>query len=549
MSRNAHWRSLLLAALLGAVNVFAFAPAGIWLLQLVTMAVLVGWLLRIPTIQRAFLTGWAYGFGWMASGIFWLYVSLHDYGGLAAPLAVLAVVLLSLYLSFYTALCTGLTAWIARRWHATPLQISLAIFPAFWALGEWLRGWIFTGFPWLASGYAHVGSPLAGYAPAFGVYGVGLMAAFTAGCMAIVATDIHLRLNRTRPVILIVFLILACGAGLHKFDWTSPIGKPISVDLLQGNVGQEMKFDRDTVMSSMQLYKEWIGASEANLVATPETAIPVFQDELPPSYLRSIADGAQLSGSYIALGIPLRRQRHGKEFMTNGVLGISPQPWAAAPEDAFITYAEYNKAHLVPFGEFVPFGFHWFMRLIHIPLGDFDRGAALQKSFPVRDQWVLPNVCYEDLFGEEIAHEIYAADDLGVLPPTILLNMSNIGWFGNTIAIPQHLQISRMRALETGRPMLRATNTGATAIIDQHGKVVKQLTPFVQNRLQGTVQGYKGRTLYILTGNALVVWMALLMLVLAGLSDTIRDWWQARESRQLVAESPAESQAESGAQS
>jgi apolipoprotein N-acyltransferase len=175
----------------------------------------------------------------------------------------------------------------------------------------------------------------------------------------------------------------------------------------------------------------------------------------------------------------------------------------------------YDKHHLVPFGEFIPFGFRWFVDMMHIPLGDFGRGALLQVPFAVKDQWVLPNICYEDLFGEEIAAQIHAGVTGAMPEATVLLNVSNIAWFGDSIAVPQHLQISQMRSLETGRPMLRATNTGATAVIDHAGRVIAQLPPFEKGVLAARVQGYAGATPYILFGNRVIVLLALAALAVA----------------------------------
>lgn len=486
----------LLAALTGAINVFAFAPFGLWPIQLLTLALFVFCLLRVPAIKYGALLGWAYGFGWMAHGVYWIYISLHDFGGLPAWLATLAVALLAAILGLYTAMCAAAALWLRQRWASSPLLFALAIFPALWALTEWVRGWLFTGFPWLISGYAHTGSPLAGFAPLIGVYGIGGISALIAGCLAL--------LPRYKLPAAAALLILVAGLGLQQINWTAPHGKPITVRLLQGNVPQEEKFNTAQIVNSLRLYIDMIRAVPADLIATPETAIPVLQTELPPDYLPALSDFSQQTGSHIALGIPYI---DGPYRYSNSVIGIAPQA-----KDPAAHYFRYDKQHLVPFGEFVPFGFRWFVDMMNIPLGDFNRGAAVQAPFAVKDQWVLPNICYEDLFGEEIAGQLAATRAAGEPTATLLLNMSNIAWFGNTIALPQHLQISQMRSLETGRPMLRATNTGATALIDPHGVVSLKLAPYERATLATSVQGYSGTTPYILLGNRLQVIMALLML-------------------------------------
>ncbi|MEO6921852.1 MAG: apolipoprotein N-acyltransferase [Collimonas sp.] len=499
---------LALAAITGAVNVFAFAPYGLWPIQLLTLALLIFCLLQNDAagcVKRSALLGLAYGFGWVAHGVYWIYISLHDFGGLPAWLAVLAVAVLALAMGVYTALCTGLSVWLRQRWSASPLLFALAIFPAMWGLTEWLRGWVFTGFPWLISGYAHTAGPLAGYAPLVGVYGLGCISAVIAGCLAL--------LPQRKVPALAAMLALVAGLGLHQINWTSPNGKPISVRLLQGNVPQEEKFNTAQIINSLRLYVDMIRAAPADLIATPETAVPILQTELPPDFLPALSDFSRQTGSHIALGIPYI---DGPYRYSNSVIGI-------APRDQTIPAFRYDKQHLVPFGEFVPFGFRWFVDMMNIPLGDFQRGAVVQKPFAVKDQWVLPNICYEDLFGDEIAAQLAATHAAGQPTATLLLNMSNIAWFGNTIALPQHLQISQMRSLESGRPMLRATNTGATAVIDPHGLVSAQLAPYSRGTLALSVQGYGGMTPYILLGNRTLLAAVLLMLALS--------WWRCRTLR------------------
>lgn len=494
---------LLLCALAGAANVLAFAPFGWWPLQILLLAPLLRLAADEPDARRTLLHGWAYGFGWLAAGFYWLYISMHRYGGMPAPMAVLAVVLLALFLGCLYGLALGATARLQRRWQVSPALATVLLFPAAWALADWTRGWLFTGFPWVAAGYAHTASPLAGFAPIMGVYGIGWLAALMAGCLALLPSK--------RLPVLVPVALLAAGVGLQKIDWTTPHGNPISVRLLQGNVPQEMKFDSEQLYASLALYRDMIVREPADLIVTPETAIPLFLHQLPTDYLGGIEQFAQRSQSHLAIGIPVSdRMQH----YANSTIGITPEP----PVNGHTYLYRYDKHHLVPFGEFIPFGFRWFVNMMNIPLGDFTKASVLQPPFKVKDQAVQPNICYEDLFGEEIAAQIRAGrtetgDRHG--GPTILLNMSNIAWFGDSLALPQHLQISQMRALETGRPMLRATNTGMTAVIDSKGKVVAHLPPFVRDSLAATVQGYAGATPYVLLGNGLAVGLAALSILLA----------------------------------
>lgn len=485
--------------LAGAVNVLAFAPFGWWPLQILMLALFFHWLLQAPSIKSGVLLGWAFGFGWSVCGIYWLYISMHQYGGMPPAMAALAVVLLAMLLGAFSAAAAGAAGWFQRCRRAARWNMLLLILPALWILSEWLRGWVLTGFPWVASGYAHTNSPLAGFAPLLGVYGVGWLAALLAGCIAL------LPVKKSAAVLAIA--ILALGLGLRSHAWTAPNGQPISVRLLQGNVPQEIKFDEEHANLTLTLYEDMIRAAPADLIATPETALPLLAHQLPADYLPRLAEFATASNSHLIIGVPIS---DGPQQYANSVIGISP---ASATRGAPKTY-RYDKHHLVPFGEFIPLGFRWFVDMMHIPLGDFTRGDILQKPFAVRNQWVLPNICYEDLFGEEIAGQLDAAHASGNPVATLLLNVSNIAWFGDSIALPQHLQISQMRAIETGRTMLRATNTGATAVVGPSGKILAQLKPFTRGVLTTSVQGYSGLTPYVLFGNLLITLIASIMLII-----------------------------------
>ncbi|TFW11661.1 apolipoprotein N-acyltransferase [Duganella callida] len=480
----------------GALCVFAFAPFGWWPLEILGLAVLFYQVLRSPGHKAAAAAGWAFGAGWTIAGVHWLYVSMHTYGAMPAPLAALAVVLLGAAMGIYGGIAMGLAFRLRQRWALSLPASNLLLLPAMWALFEWIRGWLFTGFPWLSSGYAHNHSPLSGYAPVIGMYGLGWLAAVMAGALLLL-----LHRSRLRAGGLIIAICVA-GVGLSFLQWTYPEGKPISVRLLQGNIPQDEKFNGAKVLSTMKQYQDAITAAPADLIATPETAIIMLPQQLPPDYLSGIAQFLNKTGSNLILGI---FTADSQTAYFNSVIGI--------PSKLGSSYYRYNKHHLVPYGEFIPYGFRWFVNLMSIPLGDMTSGQEIQPAFAIKDQRVLPNICYEDLFGEEIAGQLNHPAQ-GQKPATLLLNTSNLAWFGDTIAIPQHLQISQMRSLETGRPMLRATNTGATAIINGEGKVVQQLPANTLGTLAASVQGTAGSTPYILWGNKL--FLALLALALGG---------------------------------
>ena len=480
---------LLLALIAGTLNVFAFAPFGLWPLQIATLACMFLLAVREPDWKHAALIGWAYAFGWCATGTHWLYISMHRYGGLPGWMAAAAVALLSLYLGVFCSLAMGGAASLRQRCKISTGASLLLLFPSAFALAEWLRGWVLTGVPWVGAGYAHSTGPLSGFAPLVGVYGLALLAAVAAGALALMPSK--------KPAGLITVALCAAGLALQPLEWTQPHGQPISVRLLQGNVPQDIKFTPEAIESTLALYYKMVTQAPADLIATPETAFPLLLRQLPPDYLPLLSAFATKSNSHIALGIPVS---DGPRSYANSVIGL-------APSEAE-TY-RYDKHHLVPFGEFIPAGARWFVDMMRIPLGDFTRGPLLQAPFIVRDQRVLPNICYEDLFGEEIAEQLSSGKEQA----TILLNLSNIAWFGDSIALPQHLQISQMRTLETGRPMLRATNTGMTAVIDARGKLADVLPPFTQGVLTASVQGHEGLTPYSRFGNLPVVALALLVLI------------------------------------
>jgi apolipoprotein N-acyltransferase len=482
---------LAVAALAGGLSLFSFEPFGWWPLQFIALAYFFYQVGMGSSTRRAVWLGWAFGFGWSVAGMHWLYIALNRFGGLPAVLSAIAIALLGLYMGLFAAFAGGVATWLRRRWSLPVPAFLLLVLPALWGVSEWMRGWVFTGFPWAAAGYAHVAAPLAGFAPLLGVYGLGVLVAVCAACLVMLTQR-----RKLQAMILFAALLLA-GWGLKQIAWTHPSGGPITVRLLQGDIRQDEKFDAAYLGEILARYRDMIEAAPADLIAAPETAIPVFPNQLPPDYLADLRAYAAKSGSTLMFGIPLADSM---TVYANSVAGIGPQGQGY----------RYDKQHLVPFGEFIPTGFRWFTDLMQIPLGDFTRGPGVQAPFAVKDQRVLPNVCYEDVFGEEIAKNLREQAQ----PATLLLNVSNLAWYGESVAIPQHLQISRMRALETGRPMLRSTNNGATAVIDARGNVVQHVPFYRRDVLAATVQGMAGSTPYIRIGN--LGFLALAALMLAG---------------------------------
>ncbi|MET0507797.1 MAG: apolipoprotein N-acyltransferase [Burkholderiaceae bacterium] len=511
------------ALLIGGGFALSFAPWGnAWasLCALCAYAALVATSATRSGPRRVLLAGFGFGLGWFVVGIGWLYISMHDFGAMPAVLAATAVVLLACYLSIYAVAATW---WAARALIAGGPFAFAVVFGAGFVLAEWLRGTVFTGLPWLAIGYAHTDGPLAGYAPLLGVYGVGGIAA---GLSALVGAAIAgtigrsgafaFTARRTILVALVVAAILGLGQGLRAVEWSRAHGRPLEVRLVQGNVAQRMKFDPPRALQAMGDYTSAVeeqARSRPDLILLPETAWIVPWQSTPPDLAQRVLAAVRASGASVALGLPLRAAARddgggapAAPGLTNSVLALSPDPASA---DGVRT-ARYDKRHLVPFGEFIPPGFRWFVDLMQIPLGDFERGAAGQPPLAIGDQRVAANVCYEDAFGEELLGALHGVDGA-----TILANVTNVAWFGRSHAAEQHLQIARMRALETARPMIRATNTGMTAAIDHRGRVIAGAEPYSRTVVAARVEGRTGLTPYARSGNWPALVLALGLLVVA----------------------------------
>ncbi len=503
-------RACFVAMLLGASNVFSFAPFFMWPLQFLGLAALFLLFVAHPewNKKQVFLLGFTYAFGMMFGGVSWLLIAMTRYGGMAWPLALIALAFLAAYMSLFSAFSLLLARSLRQRWGLSNTILLLAVLPALWALFEYLRGYLMTGFPWLTLGYAHVVSPLAGLAPVLGVYGLSGVVALIAGAIGLALCS-EQRLVQVFGIGLVATVMVA-SFSLRQVAWTEAQGQPISVRLAQGNIDQGNKFNTEFIDSTLSLYRGMVTEQAADLIAVPETALPILTSQLPQDYLSDMRRYAHSSGSHLFIGVAVD---DGDNRYSNSVLGYSAQ--------AANVY-RYDKHHLVPFGEFVPYGFRWFVNMMKIPLGEFASPGVLQPNMQVKDQRVMPNICYEDLFGDEIAQQLRAQARTTQGAASILLNVSNLAWYGDSIAIPQHLQISQMRSLETGRPMLRSTNTGATAIINPRGEVVSQLPTLSLGTLAGQVQGMQGLTPYIRFGDSTMAGISGLALLGAYLSGRRR---------------------------
>jgi apolipoprotein N-acyltransferase len=504
--------SLVVAFVLGAVTVAGYAPFDLSLQPVVTVAGLAYLWHRARSARAAAATGYAFGLGWFLFGVSWVYVSLHDFGAMPAPLAAFATLLFCAFLALFPAA----VGYACGRLAAPPLARYALLAPAAWTLAEWTRGWIFTGFPWLALGYSQVpDSPLAGYAPMLGINGVTLATVATAGLLVAWWLDAAAKAEGKvsfrfalsfilHPSSFILLVLWATGWALKQVEWTQPVGEPVTVTLLQGNIPQDLKWREDRLPATLKTYAGLARLSSSRLIIMPETALPLFLQEVPRDYLSVLAEHARRNGGDILIGVP-ERQPSGEYF--NSVVSFG----TAATQT-------YRKSHLVPFGEFIPLRpvLGWIVGVLAIPLQDFSRGGEHQRPLEVAGQRVAVNICYEDAFGEEIIRQLPEA--------TLLVNVSNVAWFGRSIAPRQHLQISQARALETGRYMLRATNTGVTAVIGPDGRVLEGAPEFQTATVTHAVQGYAGATPYVRMGNGAA-------LALCGLSIGAFAWIRRRAAR------------------
>jgi apolipoprotein N-acyltransferase len=508
------------AVLGGALHALSLSPwCASWhqlapaLTQTLALALLLTVLWRIPLAPRqAAAATWVYGTVWLIGATGWMYVSLNRFGGLPAWLSALAVVALCGALSLYMAAL----GWGWARWRRAVWWSDALLFAGLWLLAEWARAVIFTGFPWGASGYGMLDAPLGKLSPWLGVYGLGgVWALSVASLVWAILGGRTMVVRAGLPVLLLVMLF--CLSAMPVRSFTNAHGRPLSVTLLQGNVSQDEKFASDRQVPMLIWHGRQILAARGQLVVAPETAIPLLPSQLPVGYWDQIKSGfGDERHRYALIGVPLGDFEAG---YTNSVVGLSGAS-LATPDGMY----RYNKHHLVPFGEFIPLGFHWFVQMMNMPLGDFSRGPLSAPPFFVQDQRIAPNICYEDLYGEEIAARFKDARQA----PTILANVSNLAWFGEHVAIHQHLQIARMRSLEFQLPTLRATNTGSTVVIAHDGRVTHALEANTRGVLEATVQGRAGVTPFAYWASRWGLWpmFALaLILILAGCAGARSHKW------------------------
>ena len=477
-----------MAVIAGAALPLSFAPFGYWWLAPVLMALLFVLIEGESGRERA-RRGFWFGVGTFSTGTYWLYISIHDFGGVAPPIAVALCGALILLMAVYLAAWGLLTALVAYR---EPAWQLLAVLPASWVGVEWVRGWLFSGFPWLSLGYGQIDGPLAAWAPLAGVHGLSLVVVLCAGALALLATGP----NPARLAALAVLAVIGGGTALLTGrDWTAPAGDPMNVALVQGGISQDRKWLLEELETTKALFLELtVDLDEADLIIWPEAAIPALAHE-EEDFLLSLGELMKARNQELILGI-LTFDFGTGEF-----------------RNSLVTIGEsrgvYHKRHLVPFGEYfpVPDFIRNVLRLMNLPYTDIAPGLEGQRSLLARGIALAPSICYEDAFGDELRDFLPEAG--------LLVNVSNDGWFGDSIAPHQHLQMARFRALESGRYMLRSTNTGITAVIDSRGGIVAQGEQFRAVVVTAAVQPRTGATPWVRFGNWPVLATSVLLLVIA----------------------------------
>jgi apolipoprotein N-acyltransferase len=492
-----------LAAASGALSVLGYAPFAVPVLPLAALAVLFALWNAAPTPRAAAALGFAFGIGVFGAGVSWLFIAVSGFGEMPPFPAALATAAVVAYLSLWPALA----GWLAARF-TRPGAWRLVASAGAWTAAEWLRGYVFTGMPWLAVGYSQLpGSPLAAYAPLGGVFLVSLAGAIVAACVAWAIEGLALRRDRAVvSAIVAVVIIVSGGVALSQVRWTVPRGEPLTVSLVQGNIGQDVKFDRAFRERTFEIYGDLVRQTRGRLVVLPESAFPMFADQVPARVVVDLAKiGAQRDG-LVLLGLftadpPLPGTDDERYYNTVAALGGA---------DVML----YRKRHLVPFGESIPFK-KWLApimdALLQIPLADQTAGDPNQPAFVVGEHRIAVDICYEDAFGSELIGAARKAD--------ILVNVTNDAWYGHSIAAYQHNQISAMRALELGRPMLRATNTGITSFIDAGGHELQRLRWFTRGVLEVEVRGHEGLTPYARVGDGPLLALCVALIAIPALAS------------------------------
>ncbi len=469
----------------GGATAFSFAPYNLSAIPFITLAFLFQtW--RTNNGRQAFINGYLFGLGLFGVGVSWLHISINLFSGINLAGAYLLTFLLVAYLSLFPALTGFLGNCRSVR---SDFYFFLVVMPSLWTLGEWVRSWLFTGFPWLTLGYTQTSGLLSGYGSLIGVFGISFIIAFLAGgCVLLIVKELRIFLA------VILLLVIAAGWQLRQYQWTDNSNSEIDVALVQGAIPQEVKWLPEYQDTSLERYLEITQPFWGHdLIIWPETAIPGYLHTVR-EYIGKLERAASHNGSIMLIGLPTRNLDTGAHFNSLVLLGGKQQV--------------YNKRHLVPFGEYLPLKslLEWPLGVLRIPIADFTPGATDSPPLFQADGLSLGlSICYEAVFGAEVIRALPGAD--------VLVNVSNDAWFGASASPHQHLQMAQMRAIETGRYLLRATNTGISAIIDEKGNIIGKTRQFEPDAVAAKVPLFAGSTPYVLAGDKPIVILSLVLLL------------------------------------
>ena len=460
---------LLFALIAGALLALAFAPIGVFSFAYFAPAILLYvWLRSTP--GQSFWQGLIFGFGFFGVGTSWIYISIHNFGNANAWLAGLITFLFLLILALYPAT----QGYVLRKFFGkNKTAICLGAFPATWVLWEFLRSWLFSGFPWLFLGYSQMPTPLKGLAPLFGVYGVSLAVAMIAGCLALLAqyTSRWIKLG----CVFIILFWLGLGWWYSDREWTqATTEKPISVAIVQGNIPQTLKWNPDKLRNILKIYWQLTQPNlKAQLIVWPEAAIPAFPSQLTP-FIQRLQQQISKHKTYLITGAPIKGNQENEYYNGLLVFGKNQQ--------------HYYKRHLVPFGEYVPLAFLFknVMGYFNIPMSSFTSGPADQAKLKLGNLTIAPFICYEIAFPLEVIQS--------VLGTNVIVTISDDSWFGRSFALGQHLQMAQLQALSTGRPALLSTNTGISAVISDQGEISQKAPIDKRVVLQALITPRTGKT-------------------------------------------------------
>lgn len=486
--------------LAGCLLPLAFSPIDFYLLAVLSPAVLFYFFLSATPRQAVWL-GWSFGLGYFAVGVSWVYVAIYVFGSSSIITSVLLTFIFISILAAYISLQGYLSVLFIRKFNVNnKAVILLVIFPLFWVLLEWSRGWLFTGFPWINLGYSQAASVLSGYAAVFGVYGISLLLALSSSLLIIA---LSYRNKKSLIAVLSIFVIWFGGYLLSQVNWTEIKGKPLKVSLVQGNVEQKNKWQADQVEKRKQRYlaltqQHW----DSDLILWPENSLTLYYHDLKDDYLARLTQQAKEHDADIILGLPVLDQKT-KEYFSSLTV-IAGRSKNINPQNK--TQQFYHKSHLVPFGEYMPFEsvLRGIVAFFDLPMSGFTPGKYEQNMLSAAGQKIAPTICYEDAFGEDVIRFLPEA--------SLILNASNNAWYGDSFAPHQHVQISQMRALETGRDLMRVTTNGVSALINFKGEITAHSPQFKAHVVTGFVQPRTGATPYVRWGNYPVLFLIIFAL-------------------------------------